>query len=147
MPCDSHRGAFLRLWNVTTIQPRLRDGDVPPSPLAIDPSALYGRWRNTETRWQWVSELEITPGPRLRVRGGASQNDWGEVPIDTVYTTGPDSAEIGGFAASFEIEGYTSMIQATMNMGLMVIVAFNDTHDDAQPSRVTREFFARGGAQ
>jgi len=129
---------------VITTLPRLRDGDAPPSALLIDPSILFGRWRNTETRWQWVREIEIVPGPRIRIRGAGalSPADWGETPIDTIYTTGPDSAEVGGFTAAFELEGMTSHIQATFNQGLMVVVAFND----AEPSRVTREFFAREGA-
>lgn len=132
---------------MSTVLPRLRDGDAPLSPLTLDPSALYGRWRNTETRWQWIREIEIAPGPRLRIRGGVdTPSDWGEMPIDTVYTTGPDSAEVGGFSATFEVAGVMSMIQATMNMGLMVVVAFNDVQEPASgANRVTREFFARDG--
>lgn len=131
---------------MTTFLPRLRDADAPPSPLSIDPSVLFGRWRNTETRWQWVREVEIRSGPRLRVRGGggASPAEWGEVPVEMIYTTGPDSAEVGGFSATFELAGMTTVIQATLNQGLMVVVAFNDAHErELGSSRVTREFFAR----
>src|SRR5262245_18104450 len=104
--------------------PRLRDGDVAPVPPVIDHSVLLGRWRNTETRWQWVREIEIAPGPRVRIRGGgdASPPDWGEVPVDTVYATGPDCTELGGFSATFDLAGMTSLIQATFNQGLMVVV-------------------------
>ena len=130
---------------MSVFTPRLRDTDLAPSPLTVDHSVLLGRWRNTETRWQWVREIEIAAGPRVRIRGGSdAPSDWGDAPIDAVYTTAPDSNEVGGFSASFELDGMTSLVQATLNQGLLVVVAFNDAQDGGR-SRVTREFFAREG--
>jgi hypothetical protein len=103
--------------------------------------ALVGTWTNTESRWQWIRRVDIREdGESLLVRmhGGAdtSPRQWGPQKVDAVYAAAPADSEAAGFRAVFE----TAEVQATLNQGLMVLVTFNE-----EPSRVTREFFAREG--
>jgi len=105
--------------------------------------ALVGTWTNTESRWQWIRRVDIREeGDSLLVRmhGGAepSPRQWGPRKAEAVYAASPSDDEAAGFRAVFE----NAEVQATLNQGLMVLVTFND-----EPSRVTREFFAREGGR
>jgi hypothetical protein len=133
---------------------RLRDrtsaaGGVAPS---IDLTPLLGSWVNTETRSPWLATIHVrAEGPRLRIHplGGSdpSPADWGEREADVVCTTAIDSSEGGGYVATFAMDSMDSELQATLNQGLLVVVAFNRMHDGANaPGRVAREFFHRVGA-
>ena len=121
---------------------------------SIDLTPLLGSWVNTETRSPWLATIHVrADGPRLRIHpiGGSdpSPADWGEREADVVCTTAIDSSEGGGYVATFAMESMETEIQATLNQGLLVVVAFNRVHDSAMaPGRVTREFFHRigGGA-
>jgi hypothetical protein len=139
---------------VSTLQAlRLRDRTTRQGGLSssIDLSPLAGSWINTETRRPWLSSIEVrVDADRLRIhpRGGdaPSPADWGEREADLVCATAIDSTEAGGYVATFPLESMETEIQATLNQGLLVVVAFNRGRDAASaPGRVTREFFRRVG--
>ena len=123
------------------------DGTAP----SIDPTPLLGSWVNTETRSSWLSAIHVrADGPHLRIHpiggGDGSPADWGESEADLVCTTAIDSSEGGGYVATFVMESMVTELQATLNQGLLVVVAFNRMRDSAMaPGRVTREFFHRVG--
>ena len=132
---------------------RLRDRTTAADGVApsIDPAPLVGSWVNTETRSRWLSRIQVrAEGQNLRVHAfggdGRSPADWGEREADLVCATAIDSSEGGGYVATFPLESMESELQATLNQGLLVVVAFNRIrHGAAAPGCVTREFFRRVG--
>ena len=115
----------------------------------LDVAPLLGTWINTESRWQWIRRLEVRDdGGDLTVRmtGGnePSPQRWGPRPVEAVYAASIHGGDAVAFRASFDHGEMRSEVQATLNQGLMVLVAFTDATDDGT-SRVTREFFAREG--
>lgn len=122
-----------------------------PGSPGIDLRSLAGTWVNTETRWRWLSSIDVrVDGERLRLHpwGGdePSPRDWGEREADMVCATAIDSTEGGGCVATFPLDSMEAELHATLNQGLLVVVAFNRTHDPATaPGLVTREFFRRAG--
>jgi hypothetical protein len=117
----------------------------------IDLSPLAGSWINTETRRRWLSAIDVrVEGGHLRIHpwGGdaPSPADWGEREAEMVCATAIDSAEGGGCVATFPLDSMETELHATLNQGLLVVVAFNRTQDAAAaPGMVTREFFRRAG--
>lgn len=112
---------------------RRRDRVLHPSGIAppIDVSPLVGTWINTETRWQWLSRIEIREdngGVLVRAHGAA---EWDETRATIVCA--------GGFVAEFSLPGMQTKIMAMVHQGLLVLVAFNDFRDGT--SRFAREFF------
>jgi hypothetical protein len=132
---------------------RLRDRTTAADGVApsIDPAPLIGSWVNTETRSRWLSRIQVrADGERLRVHAfggdGRSPADWGEREADVLCATAIDSNEGGGYVATFPLESMDSELQATLNQGLLVVVAFNRIREGtAAPGCVTREFFRRVG--
>ena len=132
---------------------RARDRAGAPGPAAepLDLTPLAGSWINTETRRRWLATLDVrVDGKRLRIhpRGGdaPSPADWGEREAEVVCATAIDSREAGGCVATFPLPSMESELHATLNQGLLVVVAFNRTDDPAAaPGSVTREFFRRAG--
>jgi hypothetical protein len=124
-----------------------RDG----GPAPIDPSPLAGSWVNTETRRRWLAAIDMrVDGTRLRIHpwGGdaPSPPDWGEREAEMVCTTAIDSSEGGGCVATFRLHSMETELHATLNQGLLVVVAFNRTRDpESAPGIVAREFFRRAG--
>jgi hypothetical protein len=116
---------------------------------AIDLSPLAGSWINTETRRRWLASIDVrVDGPRLRLhpRGGdePSPRDWGEREAEIVCAAGIDSSEGGGCVATFPFRTMVAELHATLNQGLLVVVAFNRMDDpDRAPGLVAREFFRR----
>lgn len=117
----------------------------------IDLTPLAGSWINTETRRRWFAALDMrVENGRLRIhpRGGdaPSPADWGERDAEVVCATAIDSREAGGCVATFPLDSMETELHATLNQGLLVVVAFNRTDDPAgAPGSVTREFFRRAG--
>ena len=131
---------------------RARDRVDNPRPAAsIDLSPLAGSWINTETRRRWIAALDLrVDGGRLRLHpwGGDAPApvDWGEREAEMVCATAIDSSEGGGCMATFPFQSMESELHATLNQGLLVVVAFNRTADPkTAPGLVTREFFRRAG--
>jgi len=120
-------------------------------PLPIDPSPLAGSWINTETRQRWLAAIDVrVDGAGLRIHpwGGdaPSPSDWGEREAEMVCATAIDSSEGGGCVATFPLHSMETELHATLNQGLLVVVAFNRTRDPKlTPGLVTREFFRRAG--
>lgn len=113
---------------------RARDLSV-RSPGPVDPSPLAGSWINTETRRRWLTSIEIrVDGDRVRIHP-RGRFDWGEREAEMVCAASIDSAEAGGCVARFPPE---AELHATLNQGLLVVVAFQHT-------MVAREFFRRAG--
>jgi hypothetical protein len=142
-----------RLSNVISPQAlRARDRPAPASgPLDLTP--LAGTWVNTETRRRWLAAIDVrVDGGQLRLhpRGGdaPSPADWGERAAEVVCAGAIDATDAGGCVATFPLDAMDSELHATLNQGLLVVVAFNRTHDPAAaPGLVTREFFRRAGDQ
>lgn len=63
-----------------------------------------------------------------------------------VCATAIESSEGGGCVATFRLGAMETELHATLNQGLLVVVAFNRTQESGSaPGLVTREFFRRAG--
>jgi len=117
----------------------------------IDLAPLAGSWINTETRRRWLSAIDMhTDGGRLYIHawGGdePSPADWGVREAEIVCATAIESSDAGGCVVTFPFASMETELHATLNQGLLVVVAFNRTQDAATaPGLVTREFFRRAG--
>ena len=114
----------------------------------VDVNPLTGSWVNTETRSRWLAALDVrADGERLRVRGWGgdprSPADWGEGEVEMVCATAIDATEAGGMVARFATSRFETELHATLNQGLLVVVAFNRTSGAAAPGMMAREFFRR----
>jgi hypothetical protein len=142
---------------VTLVSPRYvramdrpADNVSPPSTGPLDPAGILGLWRNTNNRSWGICRAELTQrDSQVWMHVWAAdpvegERDWGEVPIDRLYTDGPFSQVVCGYIATFDLGHARTQIQANQNHGLTVLAAFTTfTDSSGRCGFLSREFFYR----
>jgi len=112
-----------------------------------DCSLLVKTWMNTNENTRGIRRVSVADRHgslwvRIEGAGGDSPRDWGEVPVDAVYAAAPESRVPMSFNATFDLGSMRSHVQANVNQGLLVMVAFNSfTDDSGRAAYFSREFF------
>lgn len=142
---------------MTVAQPTVRfvrtrdqiDGPVHVEPLDVTP--VLGVWRNTNHSTWGIPRAELSSRDGtlyMRVWGAdpttGVTHDWGEVSVDEIYTDGPVSSRMCGFAVMFDLGHARTRIEANMDHGLTVLAAFTTfTDGSGRTNYLTREFYHR----
>lgn len=115
----------------------------------LDISALLGTWENTDPGSDGIVRVVISEAPggpvvRVFAVGSPELEDWGEVPIETLFCDGPASARVMSFTARYDLGHLTSHLQANQNLGLLVLASFNRFTEGGRGSDYfSREFYHR----
>jgi hypothetical protein len=130
------------------LNPQLSD----PATHALNADKLVGRWLNTDSSTEGLSELVIEQdGARFSVSATGIGADG---PVEWPKTAAKPLANLeeeGGqrtiaLTAVFDFGFMTAETQIRVNKGVLVIVVFHTFRDDSgRASYVNREFFYRQG--
>ena len=118
-----------------------------PSSASLD--SLLGIWINTKTSGVGIARFEISTkdgAPALRIFGfgPGSILDWGQTPIETVYTKDVATSEPMAFQARYDLGFMEVHVQGNFSLGLMVLACLNIFKDDSgRANYFSREFFCR----
>jgi hypothetical protein len=120
---------------------------VPP-----DVAPILGAWRNANSRTWGICRAELTQRDgtvwlHLWATDPVREEsfDWGEAPIHTLYTDGPHSGRVHGYAAAFDLGHADTLVHANIAHGVTVFVAFTRfTDGSGRLNYMSREFFVRG---
>lgn len=132
---------------------RLRAEETPLRLGPIDLAPVLGLWQNSNPRTRSVARFTVTARDgRLWLRAWAvdpdvgETYDWGEVPVETVYTDGPRSVRGCGFTATFDHGHARTRAQTNQSHGVTVLVTFTTFHDGSgRQNYFSREFYQREG--
>jgi hypothetical protein len=124
----------------------LRDSDrmdAAPAPEGpLDTAPLTGSWLNTDPSSPGIRAMRLAGANgalRLRV---CSSFDWGEAPIETLYTDGIRSRTGAAFTARFDLGFLESHLQGNVNQGLLILAGFQTFRDGSGRSdHFVREFY------
>lgn len=122
------------------------------TPLRLDPvdiAPILGVWRNPNSSTWGMSHIEVTRRDGtgwlhawgIDPKTGESY-DWGEVPIEGLYTDGPRSNRLAGYTATFVLDHARTHLQISFRHGVTVIVSFSTfTDGSGRQNFMTRELF------
>jgi len=133
--------------NYTRREDALPAGRNPGQPVQLAP--ILGDWRGTNPLGQGISRFAVSQkdsGGYVRIygTGEVAENDWGEVPISTLYARDAGSSEPMAFEAFYDLGFMSVHVQANFSLGLMVLACFNTFKDGSGRSNYfSREFFHR----
>ena len=123
----------------------------PPAAGSLDVSPLLGTWFNTNPGSRGIVRFVL--GSRdgvltVRAFGAGStegtEQDWGEVDAERIYTDGMTSSNVMSFTARYDFGFLESHLQANMNLGLLVVAGYNTFKDGSgRSSYFSREFYHR----
>lgn len=145
---------------MTTVRPavqfvyaadQLTEAEAPLRLGPIDIGPILGVWRNPNSRSWGMSHIEVTRRDDtgwLHAWGidpGTGESyDWGEAPIEGLYTDGPRSAHLAGYTATFDLDHAQTHVQISFRHGVTVIVGFTRFADGSDRQNfMTRELFYR----
>jgi len=128
-------------------------GDEPLQLGPLDLAPILGTWVNSNAHTRGVSRFTVTERDgRVWVHAWAADPDvgatydWGEVPVDCVYSTGARSVVGCGFEARFEFGHARTLVQTNQNHGVTVLAAFTDfTDGSGRQNYFSREFYQLHG--
>lgn len=127
------------------------DGTVHVGHIDLEP--LLGLWRNANPDTWGISAVELTERAGVvwahawanDPASGVTQ-DWGEAPLDGLYTTGPTATFVCAYRVSFDLGHARTQIQANMLHNVMVCGAFTRfTDGSGRTDYFSREFLHRRG--
>lgn len=127
------------------------DGEIPVRVDPLDVTPMLGVWLNTNHSTWGISRAALSArdgNVYMRVWGAdppaGDTHDWGEAAVDEIYTDGPRSSRICGYAATFDLGHARTRIEANMDHGLSVLAAFTIfTDGSGRANYLTREFYHR----
>jgi hypothetical protein len=117
----------------------------------IDVTSMLGAWRNTNHSTWGIARAEMSRrdgAVYMRVWGAdpttGHTHDWGEEAVEELYTDGPFSSRVCGFAVTYDLGHARTRIEANMDHGLTVLAAFTTfTDGSGRANYLTREFYHR----
>lgn len=128
-----------------------RSEDCPAAPLKgpqpLHGGSLLGTWTNTNLSSWGITKLIISQEERtacVHVFGSGPSNliDWGKTPIETIYAKDAGSAEAVAFDARYDMGFMDVLIEANVNLGLLVVACLNTFKDHSgRANYFSREFF------
>ena len=129
---------------------RIEERAGPPAD-PVDLTELLGVWRAANHVTYGISRVELRERDgQVRAHTfavdpvGGTTFDWGEVPVDGVYTDGPASGRVCGFRATFELGHARTQVQVNMLHSVAVCAAFTTFTDGSDRSNYfSREFLHR----
>jgi hypothetical protein len=135
------------------IQKYSRSEDRPASslqgPRLFHCGPLLGTWSNTNSSTWGIAKLTIsqeegTAYVRVFGSGPSDLIDWGKKPIETIYAKDAGSAEAVAFDARYDLGFMHVVMEANVNLGLLVVACLNTFKDNSGRSNYfSREFFWR----
>jgi len=128
---------------------RLPDGHPAAGPADLRP--ILGVWRNANHRTWGITRVELSERDgRVWAHAWAAEPstggevDWGEVPVDGVYTLGPGSEVSCGYRATFDLGHARTQIQTNILHSVTVCAAFTTFTDGSDRANYfSREFMHR----
>lgn len=112
-----------------------------------DLAPLLGTWCNSNDATTGISRLELAEDDgQLSLHGWSvgQPADWGVVPMESLYTDGPNSKRVCAYSAAFDLGHARARIQTNVVLGLSVVSAFISSTDDTGPTNyLSREYFHR----
>jgi len=119
----------------------------------IDPGPVLGKWRNANRRTWGICAVELDQRDgQVWAHAWAADpeadeiRDWGEVPLDGLYTDGPLSNRVSGYRATFDLGHARTQIQVNVLHSVTVCAAFTTfTDGSGRANYMSREFLHRRG--
>jgi hypothetical protein len=120
---------------------------VQPDRRALDPVALTGRWINTNTHGNGISEVAIEAdrtGVRLQAFSATESTlcAWGATEAHLALASDKPAPTASAFAARYALNGLQTDLQAYLNLGLVVVTSLNSVGADGY-DYFAREFYRR----
>lgn len=121
---------------------------VQPGRRKLDPSALAGRWVNTNAHGRGIDEIAIAiDNGRLAVQafsaGASGLCAWGVAEADLICGSDLRAQTAMAFSARYDFGKFLAELQGNLNLGLLVVASFNRV-GAAGHDYFAREFYRRG---
>jgi len=140
--------------NTTVRYAREMDRLADAAPIRVDPldlGPLLGIWRNANHRTWGITRVELTERDgQVWARTWAVDPaadalvDWGEAPLDGVYSDGIRSNTVCGYRVSYDLGHARTQIQVNMLHSVAVCAAFTEfTDGSGRVNYFSREFLHR----